>query len=125
MPIVLKRSCALTILAGLAAVVPVFIFCPGLAGATVIVLAWDPNTEPDLGGYLLYLSHSPAEESYFQELDMGMATQSPPLSLRDDLIYYFWLKAYNTKGIKSGRSNIIRYPVLEMPFKSFLPIIQK
>jgi len=73
-----------------------------------ITLAWDPNSEPDLAGYKLYIGNSSG--NYIQTRDLGLTTQ---YTIRDWIggpPYFFALTAYNQKGFESGFSGEVQYP---------------
>jgi PA14 domain/K319L-like, PKD domain len=79
-----------------------FLRVPSIEAGTV-TLAWDPNTEPDIAGYLL--SYGTASGQYTTTLDVGNVTtylfSEPNPSVR----YYLALRAYNTGGAISAYSN--------------------
>ena len=70
---------------------------PSLSNANV-VLSWDPNTEPDLGGYKVYYGTS--SRNYTTTIDVKNVTTytAPWLGLGT---YYFALKAYDIYGVES------------------------
>ena len=47
--------------------------CAGAAHADSLTLAWDPNPEPDVVGYVVYIGNAPG--SYTQQVDVAGATQ--------------------------------------------------
>ena len=83
------------------------------AGAYDVVIGWDPNTENDLAGYVLYVddgtSNLPYE--YVDTYPLEDIDPSNPASqitgLEDDQVYYFVVTAYNTEGIESDYSEEI------------------
>ena len=96
--------------------------CPlGKALAADITLAWDHNSETDLGGYKLYLGNSP--RNYPQVIDLGLTTQFTISDLIDGVVYFFTLTAYNQKGFESSFSNEVSYPLIEYKHKIFLPLV--
>ena len=73
------------------------------ADAAIVTLAWDPNTEPDLGGY--FISYGTASGQYTNTIDVGNVTSylfSEPDPTRR---YYIALRAYNEAGHLSQYSN--------------------
>jgi hypothetical protein len=127
MPFCHKRQNAWNIMAGLLSMILVFVIVSGMAWAAQITLAWDPNTEPDIAGYKLYIGYSPnlSKDNYsFFKIVVGNQTQTS-YTVTDGITYYFTLTAYNEKGYESAISNIVRYPALELNFRTFLPIIRK
>lgn len=84
------------------------VFFPFVSKPVEITLAWDPNTEPDLAGYRLYIGLS--SRNYTQVFDLGMTTQYTIRNLAYGTVYYFSLTAYNQNGLESSFSNEVRYP---------------
>jgi hypothetical protein len=89
------RKCAL--------VVPIFVclLAPSLEART-LTLVWDPNTEPDIAGYLL--SYGTVSGQYTSTIDLGNVTSyvfSEPNPL---LRYFVALRAYNRVGAVSPYS---------------------
>jgi hypothetical protein len=92
-------------------------FVPGNASALDITLAWDANTEPNLGGYMIYYDTDSSGEPYDgtgamegpSPIDVGNVLELTLTGLSDDLgtIYYFAATAYNTDDppLESGYSN--------------------
>jgi fibronectin type III domain protein len=74
-----------------------FIFSTRTAQAGSITLAWDPNPEPDVAGYVLNYGTSPG--IYSQRLDIGATTMTTLSSLTDGVVYYFAVAAYSTGGV--------------------------
>ncbi len=64
---------------------------PMVAQADSVSLTWNPNTEPDLAGYKLYMGTSPG--SYSQIFDVGHVTSYTVSSLVAGDTYYFALTA--------------------------------
>jgi hypothetical protein len=73
-----------------------------------IILAWDPNQDPDLAGYKLYIGKSSLD--YTQVINVGLTTQYTINILMDGTPIFFALTAYNQKGFESGFSNEVQYP---------------
>jgi len=92
-------------------VVFVFIFCFfGLIPFTVsegwakdVALEWDPNTEPDLGGYIVH--YGTESGIYDTSLDVGNFTSAVISGLDPDTEYYFSVSAYSLEGLSSALSN--------------------
>ena len=82
----------------------------GQARAEQVSLAWDANTEPDLGGYRLY--YGTASQAYFQVIDVGKNTQVTVSNLSQGVTYFFAVTAYNLQGAESDYSNEIHNTVL-------------
>jgi hypothetical protein len=78
------------------------------AEAATVTVAWDPNTEPDLGGYKLY--YGKASGTYESVIDVGNQTTYNLSDLEDGKTYYFALAAYSIDGFKSEFSSELKYP---------------
>jgi hypothetical protein len=90
---------------------PIIIVLSTIAHAYDVTLAWDPNDEPDLAGYTLYVNEDGSGPPYYQldavsldeiEPDNPMYTAT---ELRENIQYCFVLTAYNTDNFESGFSN--------------------
>jgi hypothetical protein len=68
-----------------------------------VTLAWDPNTEPDLAGYKVYVGES--SRVYQPGVSVGNITTSTITGLVEGRLYYFAVTAYNSTGNESGFSN--------------------
>lgn len=95
----------------------VLVACALLAGlgmparAGQVQLAWDPNVESDLAGYVVLIGTT--SRVYTQSLDVGPASPTATVSgLADATTYYFAVRAFNTSGLQSGWSNEV---VVTMP----------
>jgi hypothetical protein len=82
----------------------------GQARAEQVSLAWDANTEPDLGGYKLY--YGTAAQAYSQVINVGKNTQVTVGNLSQGVTYFFSVTAYNLQGAESDYSNEIQNSVL-------------
>jgi hypothetical protein len=92
-----------------------FLFCLFVitAHAYDVILAWDPNDDPDIAGYALYVDDGFSEILYeyvdtypLEEID----PQNPRVritDLSDDLAYYFVVTAYDANGNESDYSEEI------------------
>ena len=92
-------------------------FVPGNANALDLTLAWDANTEENLGGYKIYYDTDGSGEPYNgtgavqgpSPIDVGNVLEFTLTGLSDDLgtIYYFAATAYNTDDtpLESDYSN--------------------
>ena len=69
--------------------------------AATVTLAWDPNPEPNIAGYIVSYGTSPG--SYSTSVDVGKVT-TWAVSLSPGARYYFAAQAYNTSGLRSGYS---------------------
>ncbi len=77
---------------------------------TVITLAWDANTEPDIAGY--QVSYGTQSGAYSTIVDVGNVT-SKPITITSGIRYYFAVKAYtsSTPRLYSPYSTEVSYPV--------------
>jgi len=76
--------------------------------ATSITLAWDPNSEPDLAGYILY--YGIGSRSYEFAIDVGNQTTYSISGFTEGEDYYFAVAAYNVYGLESAFSDEASYP---------------
>ncbi len=70
--------------------------------ASYLTLAWDPNTEPDLFGYLVY--YGTASGEYVDSIDVGNITTYRLDDLLDGVTYFIAVTAYDTSGNESDFS---------------------
>jgi hypothetical protein len=77
----------------------------GEARAEQVSLAWDANTESDLGGYKLY--YGTASQAYSEVIDVGKDTQVTLNNLSQGVNYFFAVTAYDLQGAESDYSNEI------------------
>ncbi len=104
------NSMALRSLAGLIgiAVALFLILFPSLACAVHITLAWDPNDEPDVAGYIVYYGRQSRDYDY--DVDVGDYNSVTISGLVEDVRYYFAVTAYDSEGNESDFSQEIAYP---------------
>jgi len=83
------------------------------ANAYDIHFAWDPNSEPDLAGYVLYVDDGTTEMPY-EYVDTYPLDDIDPnnpgakmADLQNDIAYYFVVTAYDTEGNESYYSDEI------------------
>ncbi len=76
--------------------------CVAKASAADVVLAWDPNSEPDLAGYKIY--YGSASGTYSTVVPIGTQTTYTVSGLAPGT-YYFAVTAFNSSGLESGYSN--------------------
>ena len=70
-----------------------------LASASSLTIGWDPNSEPDLQGYILLWGTVSGD--YTNEIDVHDVTLTTVSKLTAGVKYYFAVKAYNTAGEES------------------------
>jgi hypothetical protein len=68
-----------------------------------MTLAWDPNTEPDLGGYKVYYGTSSG--TYGVPLNVGNVTTYTLVNLPQGQTYFVSVTAYDKSGNESVYSN--------------------
>jgi len=76
-----------------------------------VALAWDPNTDPDIAGYILYSrkdgsgsSYSQVEDYSLDEIDPG-SPQCTVTAMESGVTYHFVVTAVDNEGTESGFSN--------------------
>lgn len=87
----------------------ILFFC-GQAGAIDYTLSWKADSESDIAGYKVYYKANSSGQSsgdYDVEIDVGNVTSKIIEGLRDDVVYFFALKAYDSLGFESDFSNEI------------------
>lgn len=80
----------------------VLLLAVGRAEAQSVTLAWDPNSEPDLAGYVIGYGTAPGQNQ--ATVDVGMATQWTLSGFTSGGTYYFRVYAYNSLGMRSAPS---------------------
>ena len=78
-----------------------------LQKASGVTLAWDPNSEPDIAGYILHYGITSGH--YATSVNVGNVTTNTVTSLTANVNYFFAVTAYNTAGLESDFSNEISY----------------
>ncbi|MGD8444101.1 MAG: fibronectin type III domain-containing protein [Desulfobacterales bacterium] len=84
------------------------------SAANEITLSWDPNTEPDLEGYVLYGKQGSQDLPFdyvdtYPEVDLAdpLNPRAVVTDLESDVTYYFAVTAYDTEGNESDYSNVV------------------
>jgi hypothetical protein len=87
-----------------------FFYSPSFAKN--ITVGWDPNDEPDLGGYIVYRNTGSPGPPYEYSDDLPEEDLANPLNpmvtltgLQKNVKYYVAVTAYDTDGNESGSSN--------------------
>ena len=90
---------------------PILFTLSTIAHAYDLTLAWDPNDEPDLAGYTLYVNEVDSGPPY-NLLDTFSINEIEPnnpaytvTGLKENSTYCFVLTAYSTEGFESDFSN--------------------
>lgn len=92
-------------------IVLIYSLVAAYAHAYDITLAWDPNTEPELAGYILYTREN-EPESNFHQVDYYSLDEIDPNNpqgsvneLESSKTYFFAITAINNDGLESNFSN--------------------
>ena len=94
------------------------LFCSS-ASAAHLDLAWDPNSEPDVAGYVVYYGTYPGQ--YFDWIDLGKTTSARIVGLIEDTEYFLALTAYDVFGNESdfsGEVSGVSLPGDNMPMSA-------
>ncbi len=76
----------------------------GIAQAATVQVTWNPNTEPDLAGYRLYVGEVSGQ--YGEPIDVGNVTgHVMEITPQYGATYSFAVTAYDTSGNESGYSD--------------------
>src|SRR6266850_4705517 len=90
-----------------------------LQADTVVSLAWDANTEPDLAGYRIHYGTSPGSYTLPTITVVGQNNARTITNLQANTTYYFAVTAYDLAGNESPLSN----EVAAQPTSTTLPTI--
>ena len=85
-------------------------FAAGVSAECEVTLQWDPNSEPDLAGYRLFLREEGQYYNYAHPVWEDARTACSVSQLAQDTMYYFVVRAFDNNGYESGNSNEVRYP---------------
>ena len=75
---------------------------PPTNAAPRVLVAWDPNPEPDIGGYKVWYGQAP--RVYDVVIDCGNVTNCIVTNLTRGVTYFFAATAYNTSSLESDFS---------------------
>jgi hypothetical protein len=75
--------------------------------AAVPSLEWDPNPEPYVVGYNVYIGEK--SRVYTRVIDVGQQTSVPLTNLNPGVTYYFAVTAYDTSRLESPFSDEVSY----------------
>jgi hypothetical protein len=70
-----------------------------------VKLAWNPNPEPDIAGYVVLVGPAPGE--WTRSIPVGNVTSCVVENLASATLYHFSLKAVNTAGTESAEAPAI------------------
>ena len=93
----------------------IFIFAIPLSARAdcQVTLQWDPNTEPILAGYKIFMRTEADAYDYTWPEWQGSSTQCTVPELDEDTVYYFVVRAVDSSDIESGDSNEVRFRYAE------------
>ena len=86
---------------------------PLLAEASAVTLAWNPNSESDIGGYVVYFGTSSGQ--YGGYVDVGNVTLVQMNTPDSTTKYYFAVLAYSLSGLRSALSGEVSWTPLQPP----------
>jgi hypothetical protein len=78
---------------------------PSSSVRTTVTVTWQPNTEPDLAGYKLYVGTSPGV--FGAPIVVGKVTSYQVTGLMPGNTYYFAVSAYDANGNESQPSAVL------------------
>lgn len=96
------------------AMLPIAPSPPLLPSLPVFVTAWDPNPEPDIAGYCMYLGSE--SNQYHGKLSLDLThqlhgiTEQPVMKRADGGPVFVRVSAYNTAGIEGEWSDEVQFP---------------
>ena len=88
-----------------------------VVNSDTVGLAWNPNTEPDLGGYRVYFSKDSNVWTHVKPVGKVDTTQ---VQLPSSGKWFFTLTATNLAGLESLPSNTVEYTTPTGPAKPSL-----
>jgi hypothetical protein len=83
--------------------------CAAAWGSQSVPLAWDPNPDTDVAGYVVYYGN--ASGNYSSSLDVGTNTTATIPGLKEGQTNYFAVTAYNSARVESAPSSEIAFIV--------------
>lgn len=78
-----------------------------------VLVAWDPNPEPDIGGYKIYQGTN--SRVYDVVFDVGNVTNAILSNFMRGVTYYFAATAYNTIPLESDFSEEVSLTIAQIP----------
>ncbi|MDB6109802.1 MAG: fibronectin type domain protein [Pedosphaera sp.] len=83
--------------------------CAAARGSQSVPLAWDPNQDASVAGYVVYYGNTSG--NYSSSLDVGTNTTATISGLTEGQTNYFAVSAYNSARVEGARSSQIVYLV--------------
>ena len=78
------------------------------AFAVDVCLEWNPNSEPDLAGYRIFMRTGDTYDYTNPDWE-GTDTTCTIYRLSEGVTYYFVARAYDTEGLESADSNQVEF----------------
>jgi hypothetical protein len=85
------------------------ILCPAAWAAQTMPLAWDPNPDASVAGYVVYYGNKSG--NYSSRIDVGTNTATTISGLKEGQTNYFAVTAYNAARVESAASGAVAYIV--------------
>ena len=82
-----------------------FLVSPAIAAVAQASFTWDPNIEPDIGGYRIYCREKAQPYSYATASWEGAETEGTAYDLTDGTAYCCVVRAFDIEGYESDDSN--------------------
>jgi len=98
-----------------------FIFLAIIKSAQSVSLAWDPNSETNLAGYVIY--YGTASGQYSNSNNVMNTTNTTVAGLLNGVMYFFVVTAYDASGLESDPSNEVAYRVPSTNFPRRVTIL--
>lgn len=74
-----------------------------------VTLQWDPNSEPDIAGYKLFMRTEGSTYDFTWPEWQGSTNQCAVSELDENTTYYFVVRAVDSADNESGDSNEVRF----------------
>ena len=92
------------------------ILLPRITWAHQVTLAWDPNADPDIAGYITHWGTSSGD--YTHLTDVGNTTMHTIRGLEENQVYYFAVTAYDSEYNESDYSEELAHTISSSPANS-------
>lgn len=86
-----------------------------IGNAASVTLAWDPNPEPDIAGYIIYFRTNGAAYVPARSVTVTNGTTGTVSNLLYGVRYWFVATAFNTSGLESDYSNEVNAQIPAKP----------
>jgi hypothetical protein len=88
---------------GLISRVTILMWSATAASAATVQLTWEPNSEPDVAGYIVFYGTS--SRQYIASIDVGNQTSLQFVEPDPTMRYFLAVRAYNMSGLQSDFSD--------------------